>query len=110
MLSAWPEFSERTLIGPCGCTAAALSREGSVGVVMVSMWTAPVNQSAGPWSDDLVDGVGAGEAVEHELALVFEPHVAGALRQLLDDGRGEDLPAARLVGDPRGEDDVLAVE
>src|SRR4051812_44444306 len=59
---------------------------------------------------DLVDGVRAGEAVEHELALVLEVHVARALRQLLDDRRGEDLAAARLVGDPRREDHVLAVE
>src|SRR6478752_5948348 len=61
-------------------------------------------------SDDLVDRVGAGEAVELELALVLEVHVPGALRQLLDDGRREDLAAPRLVGDPRGEDHVLAVE
>src|SRR5919106_216601 len=60
--------------------------------------------------EDLVDRVLARESVELELALVVEAEVAGALCQLLHNGRREDLAAAGLVGDARGEDDVLAVE
>src|SRR4029077_7098438 len=45
-----------------------------------------------------------------DLADALEVDVAGALGQLLDDGRGEDLAAARLAGDARSDDAGLAVE
>jgi hypothetical protein len=54
--------------------------------------------------------MGAGEAVEVELALGVEANVAGAFSDLLHDGRGEDLTAPSVVGDARGQDHVPAVE
>src|SRR5436190_4570038 len=51
-----------------------------------------------------------GQPVDSQLALVLEAKVTCAFGQLLDDGRGEDLPAAGLIGDTRRQDDVLAVE
>src|SRR5439155_4753912 len=49
-------------------------------------------------------------ALQPKLARVAERHVAGALRQLLERRRDEDLAAARLRRDPRGQDDVAAAE
>src|SRR3979411_1009309 len=60
--------------------------------------------------DDSVNRVLAGESLELQLALVLELDVAGALSQLPHDGGGKNLAAAGLVGDARGQDDVLAVE
>ena len=102
-----PQTADRPLVGERPVLSFAAEDVPSL-CAPVRRGDRPARGRPGPL--DLVHLMGARDALQLHIPALAERDVPGALRELLQHRRHEDLPAPGLVGDAGGEDHVLAEE